>query len=102
VLETATLVTPFADAYHLRGQELVIFLAYAAHVPYGLALGVLSQRGEQVVSGLASYRYPVAATLGGTCVALALWLAPWQPRVSTVQNADVVISRARFAPQFVR
>ncbi|MGH8905587.1 MAG: hypothetical protein ACRD0K_03505 [Egibacteraceae bacterium] len=104
LLETATLVTPFADAYQLRGKELLIVLAYAAHVPYGLALGVLVQRGDQIASRLVQHRYPISAMIGGTCIALALWLQPWQLAEPgpVAQSADVVIVKTRFRPEFVR
>lgn len=44
VLETATILTPFADSYGLRGKWGLIAIAYAAHVAYGSALGVVVQR----------------------------------------------------------
>lgn len=43
-LETATVVTPYADVYALRGKPDVIAIAYGAHLFYGVALGLIVQR----------------------------------------------------------
>ncbi len=47
VLESATVLSPFAQAYSLSGKWGIIAIAYAAHVPFGLALGVIVQRADR-------------------------------------------------------
>jgi hypothetical protein len=70
VLETATVVTPFASVYGLRGRWDLIAVAYAAHVCYGLPLGVVVER--RVVA-------PAVRLLGVAVIGLAVWLRPWPP-----------------------
>ena len=77
-LETATLVTPFADAYALRGNWDVIAIAYAAHVPYGAAVGWAAQDAGRWVPDLAGRRIPVVATsLVAVAAGLLWWHQPW-------------------------
>jgi hypothetical protein len=93
-----------AGSASLVGQQLIILLAYAAHVPYGLAIGLLVQRGDHVASKLDRRRRPVVSAVGTVLLVLALWLEPWRVTVPTVvpPHVDVAIVDARFVPQFVR
>lgn len=103
VLETGTLVTPFANAYQLWGAPLVIVLAYAAHVPYGLAVGFIVQRGDDVAEIFDRWRLPVTKLLGFAVFALAVWLDPWATSVDPgPSSADIAITDARFVPEFTR
>lgn len=79
VLETATIVSPFADAYQLHGKYLIIAIAYGAHVPFGLALGAACQHPERTLAQLSAFGRRTAPVLVGVCVVvLALWLGPWR------------------------
>jgi hypothetical protein len=100
VLETASVVTPFADTYGLTGRWGLIAIAYGAHVPYGVALGWAASRGDALCAQLAEIgrRVPSAA-LAGLVAVLALWhqpLAPGRP------EAAMSVVRGRFSPAWVR
>lgn len=102
VLETATIVTPFADLYQLRGRLLPIALAFAAHVPYGVAVGLLVQHGDVVADWLDRRRLSVGTALVGTAVALTVWLQPWTSAPKPPDGADATVVDGRLEPHFVR
>jgi len=107
-LETATVVTPFASAYQLSGKYFVIGVAYAAHVPYGLALGKLSQDPERTMHHLGILGRRTASTaLVATTIGLALWLRPWSldPDIErgrqVADGPSMIIQAGRVSPEFV-
>lgn len=113
LLETATVVSPFATTYALRGPDgvhwLPIALAYAAHVPYGIAVGKAGQHADLVDARAREVvRSPVAVALAAVVVGLVVWHAPLSPdaRVQTgrdvADGASAVIVRDRFFPQWLR
>ena len=109
VLETATIITPFADSYALRGQWVPISIAYAAHVPYGAALGVTVQRAQNVSrEAVAAVRAPVVVMVVALAVALTVWLRPWREDADVTAGtrvapgASAVISRSEFVPRWLR
>ncbi|MBK5306994.1 MAG: hypothetical protein JJD92_09935 [Frankiaceae bacterium] len=75
VLETATIVTPFADAYALRGKWDLIAIAYAAHLFYGAPLGIIVQRAVHS-DRQRPLVLPAWVVLGGLLVVLLVWLRP--------------------------
>jgi hypothetical protein len=88
VLESATVLTPFATIYGLRGKWDLIGLAYAAHIFYGLPLGyVVEQR----------LALPSLRMIGTAVVGLAVWLHPWAgaPAITTIRDG-------RFSPEWIR
>ncbi len=113
LLETATVVSPFASQYALRtedGFKLVpIAIAYAAHVPYGYALGRVVQRPDgwardiRRLGGLA-----VPTMLALVAVGLALWLRPWSPSPDAEagraldEGPSALIVGQRFEPEWLR
>lgn len=100
VLETATIATPFADAYALRGQWPLIAIAYAAHVPYGLAVGGAAARGEALVAQLVELsRRTTVYALGAVLGALLLW---HQPFAASGAGATAAVVDGRFSPQWLR
>lgn len=100
VLETATLVTPFIDAYALRGKVAPIVIAYAAHVPYGLAVGVLLQDPNRAMRVLRQFTpRPALISTASLAVALGLWLSPWQ---TPPPRAVATVVDNRLIPEFVR
>lgn len=112
VLETATIVTPFAAEYALRtpeGFKLVpIAIAYAAHVPYGLAIGFAVQRpGSWAGSVRQLGRFAVPGLLVAVLVGLALWLRPWAGGVAAEGRAladgpSALVVGQRFEPEWLR
>lgn len=105
ILETGTLVTPFANDYDLAGKWDVIAIAYAAHIPYGMALGLLLQRYRSTFGVFhESARRPGRWALASTIVVLALWLQPWQShRPDFLASSDqAAIVNETMHPEFVR
>ncbi|MDQ1712105.1 MAG: hypothetical protein QOE45_1555 [Frankiaceae bacterium] len=99
VLETATVVTPFATMYGLRGKWDLIGIAYAAHVFYGLPLGYVVEKASPL---------PALKMIGVGVVAIAVWLRPWSVPGSTREGERVapgpsaVVREGRFHPGWLR
>lgn len=112
VLETATIVTPFATQYALRTDEgfklLPIAIAYAAHVPYGLAIGVAVQRPERWAEAVRPLgRAAVPGLLVAVLAGLTLWLQPWSGGVAAegralADGASALVIDQRFEPEWLR
>ncbi len=112
VLETATIVTPFATQYALRTDEgfklLPIAIAYAAHVPYGLAIGVAVQRPQRWADGIRPLgRAAVPGLLVAVLAGLTLWLQPWSGGVAAegralADGASALVIDQRFEPEWLR
>jgi hypothetical protein len=109
ILETATVVTPFADAYALRGKWGVITIAYAAHIPYGLGLGYVVSRGTSLSAALKEkFRNPVAATLVLLTLFLLIWHRPFLEDPNDAAGRAIApgpsaqIVDGRFAPEWIR
>lgn len=98
ILETATILTPFADSYAIRGKWDLIAIAYAAHVAYGVPLGLVVQRAATW-----DLRRPVSvptwATLGGLVLVLVVWL---RPTGSVPTQAETNVVRGEFENQWLR
>lgn len=100
VLETATIVTGFADYYNLHGKYDVIAIAYAAHLPYGLALGYLTERPREMRAKLDEVgRWVVPASLAATFVVLAVW---HRPATSHLDAPAITAGGSTFAPRWIR
>lgn len=81
-LETMTIISPFAGTYGLiaggQVQVLPIAIAYAAHVPYGVAVGLFAQHADaRAVEARSLLRAPVALLVGVLAVVLVLWHRPF-------------------------
>ena len=101
VLETASVVTPFADTYGISGRWGIIAIAYGAHVPYGLALGWAGSRGQELCGQLAAMgRRAPAFAVAALVAVLALWHHPWSGSNAGVAATSVVAGR--FSPAWVR
>lgn len=98
VLETATILTPFFEAYGLRGQWGVIAVAYAAHIAYGVPLGLVVQRAA-TWEPRRPLLVPVSAVLATLAVSLLGWLRP----TGEVPSEPIARVRdGRFAPEWLR
>ncbi len=98
VLETATIVSPFADSYGIRGHWDLIAIAYAAHLAYGIPLGLIVQRATDWDPERPLVP-PISVWIGGLVVALGLWLHPWS---ATPPATGVVVDGGRFRPEWTR
>ena len=95
VLETATIVTPFAVTYGLAGKWDLIAIAYAAHVAYGLPLGMVVASAPRTPLSL-RYAGGMVALL---VVSLVIWLRPFAlPETGT----ETRIENGRFKPEWIR
>lgn len=100
VLETATLLTPFIDAYGLSGRWGLIGVAYAAHVPYGLAVGWAARQGEVLECQLSEIgRRASVMALAALVLILALWHFPLSRGTRT---AVTEVEGSQFSPEWLR
>lgn len=109
VLETATVLTPFATTYRLRGHWDLIALAYAAHLCYGYPLGRIVERGGRLTTtALEVTRRPVAWTLAALSLGLVLWHRPFTPAPdvrtgrAVAPGASALVRGGRFQPEWLR
>ncbi len=108
-LELAAFLSPFTVVYGLTGRWGSIALAFAAHVAYGLPLGIMVQRLDLADGALArSLVRPVSVTLAVLVAGLVLWHRPW---ATTPDLADAGLAGARpavlvvgdrFVPEWVK
>lgn len=98
VLETATILTPFADSYAIRGKWDLIAIAYAAHVAYGIPLGLVVQKA---VTWEPRRPLPVPpwTVLAVLVVALLGWL---RPTGSIPSRPETVVKDGEFQAQWLR
>ena len=99
VLETATILTPFADSYAIAGEWDLIAIAYAAHLAYGIPLGIIVQRAVGWQELRRPLPVPAWALLTATAIGLAAWL---QPTGEVMRSAEITITDGRFSPEWVR
>jgi len=107
LLETATVLTPFASTYALTGKWVPITIAYAAHVPFGLALGWCVQHADRVADEVRTIsRWSVPVLLVVLFGALAVWHRPWSSarpaELDGVTDPAAVIVEQRFDPEWLR
>ena len=110
-LETAIVVTPFRERYNLHDWT-AISIAYAAHIPYGFAVGWMCQHLDEQDRNLRqALRYPVLATVGAATLFIVLWQHPWtdtEARELAHQLTDeagqvvLVVDTDAFAPEWSR
>lgn len=107
LLETATLVTPFAATYALSGKWVPIAIAYAAHIPYGLAIGLAVRHSDRVADELrAMTRWSVPGILIVTFGVLAVWHLPWTSarpiELGSLADPAAVVRDGKFQPLWLR
>jgi hypothetical protein len=106
ILETSTVVTPYADMYNLRGQYTLIAIAYLGHVFYAYGLGtVVRWAGSWRKSSDSLIRPWMAIAAVG--LILLLTQQPWaalgaQPGTIGVSAGSVAIVKGQFAPYWTR
>jgi hypothetical protein len=78
ILESVAVLSPFAGRYNLHGQYDIIAIAYAAHIPYGLAVGWAARDPQQLGERLDEItKYAATGAVVVTVVGLLLWHRPW-------------------------
>lgn len=113
VLETATVVTGFGPTYGLvtdAGLNVVpIAIAYAAHVPYGLAVGWAVRDAERIARQAREVtRRPVLVAVAAVLVSLALWHRPLVPDDaidrgrSVADGPSAIVEGRRLEPAWLR
>lgn len=103
VLETATIITPYAGEYGLTGRWGLIGIAYAAHFAYGAPLGLIVQKGRNFVDGLDEVsRRATVYMLIALASFLLLWHRPFGDRLTTAAVPSSTITEARFDPEWLR
>lgn len=104
VLETATVLTPFASTYGLQGKWHLIAIAYAAHLFYGYPLG-------RIVQSAAGWSRPPVRpwmAVAALSVALVVWHRPLNVDPNVAEGKAVpgrpsaVIRDGRFVPEWLR
>lgn len=99
LLECGAVFTAFATYYGLRGKADIIAIAFLAHIPYGLALGWMTEApARRMEAWDRSLRAPVAVGLAALLVVLVAWQRPF----TTAESSDIVIRGDRFQPRWVR
>lgn len=103
VLETATVLTPFFSLYGLAGQPGLVAVAYAAHVCYGVPLGLVVQRAAGW-DWRTPQAVPVSVQLGLLASVLVVWHHPWSARAAPTdpRGPAVAVEAGRFVPEWVR
>ena len=94
VLETVTIVTPFAATYGLAGKYHLIAIAYAAHVAYGLPLGMVVR--------YAADNPPSLRVAGGMVGALVVSLVVLNSPFELPGGPEVTIRNGRMTPEWLR
>jgi hypothetical protein len=107
LLETATIVTPFVDSYGLRGHWDLIAIAYAAHIGYGVPLGLIVQRAKHW-DPIRPLLIPMSALLVMLVVGLGIWLRPGtrnaddQRGGAAAAGPSVLVKNGKFHPEWTR
>lgn len=109
VLETATIVSPFIDRYGLSDHPELIAVAYAAHLAYGVPLGLMCRDPERTGRQLDEVApHATAFALIGPLVAIGLWQRPWtvasaiEAGRAVAPGPSAVVRHERFSPAWLR
>ena len=108
LLETATVVSPFATMYQLAGKWDLIALAYIAHLAYGYPLGKIVQAGDRFVKALYTLiPHALPAMLVALGIVLTLWHWPFGAGAGPATMAgattpSTTIIAGQFSPYWVR
>ena len=105
VLESMTLLSPWAGMYLIAGHWNLIALAYAAHVAYAIPLGAVVQSAGGFVREVDAFsRWTAPAALAALLIGLAIWLrpAPGQLQLAGSASPATRIVADRFQPKWQR
>jgi hypothetical protein len=109
VLETATIITPFATTYSLAGKWGLIAIAYGAHLAYGYPLGKVVEAGRSFAKGALEFSPRV---ITGILLVVGAGLVLWHRPVVTpsdiregqrvAEGPSAVVVNGRFKPEWMR
>jgi len=112
LLEAVAFLSPFTDIYGLTGKWGAIGIALAAHVAYGLPLGLMVQRFDRSERFLKkNLVYPTLIVIGVSIIGLTLWHRPWsepdaleraQDLAAVAGRPAAVVTVDRFEPEWLR
>lgn len=109
VLETATIISPFAAIYGIEGHWGLIAIAYGAHVAYGVPLGKVVESGGQGSQSLSqATRRPLTLMLVGITMGLLIWHRPYSPSDegrrgdAVAEGPSALVAEGRFVPEWLR
>ncbi len=111
-LEAVAFLGPFTDIYGLTGKWVSIGIAFAAHVAYGLPLGLMVARFNRTERFLKQNLVrPALVVLVVSVLGLTLWHRPWSDS-ATIDRAQELAANAgqpvtivlveRFEPEWLR
>lgn len=99
LLECGAVFSGFAGYYGLQGKTDLIAIAFLAHIPYGLAVGWMTENPvRRMEPWNRSLRAPVAVSLAALVLVLVIWHRPF----ATAETSAVVVRDGRFHPRWVR
>ncbi len=111
-LEAVAFLGPFTDIYGLTGKWVSIGIAFAAHIAYGLPLGLMVFRFNTTERFLKQNLVRPALVVLGVCViGLTLWHRPWSDPATLDQAQEIaaragqpvtIVSVERFQPEWLR
>jgi len=105
VLESMTLISPWAAMFLIAGKWDLIGLAYAAHVFYAIPLGLIVQSADSFVREVDAFsRWTAPAALAALCIGLGVWLRPWPAQLVSAGSPRPAarIVADRFQPKWLR
>ncbi len=109
ILETIAIASPFAEIFNLSGNYGAIGIAYLGHVAYGLPLGWLVYKWDEVLawkkdeSVLLRWLIPVASILIMAFIVLSPLVRPsWVERESRAMANTLLVESERLNPDWVR
>ncbi len=111
-LEAVAFLGPFTDIYGLTGKWASIGIAFAAHVAYGLPLGLMVARFNKTERFLKENLIrPALVVLVVSFIGLTLWHRPWSDSATLDQAQSIsattgqpvtIVSVERFEPEWLR
>lgn len=109
MLETIALASPFAHIFNLTGNYSAIGTAYLGHVAYGLPLGWLVYKWDEMMNWknrepvILRYSLPLVAFLIMAFVVLSPFVRPsWIARDSKATPKTFLVEAERLNPDWVR
>jgi hypothetical protein len=111
-LEAVAFLSPFTETYGLSGKVWPIVIAFAAHVAYGLPLGLMVQRLDDTDVWLRDrFRAPAVTSIVLVLVVLLVWHRPWDVSDALETSRSLsdelgipatVVTGSRFEPEWLR